>query len=286
MGKHDSSLTFFRKTLGILPSQLISHEEEVELVRNFQERGCKASLDRLVMYHMKFAFGLAAGSKILTGPSADRDDAIAEGLNALVLAAHRFKLGRVQPDGKPVRFSTYAKQSIINTLLQFGLRNSRTQVFACRSNNSRKSIGLLVELGGYEASDELFARVASNGGVTVDDVRAAHHTLVGDLWLDSQVRGDESPLTFQETIPDRSAPTEDDIIDGIDRRSAIAVMRSGLADVLDDREREILLRRTVDDPETLKQIGRSMGLSHERVRQLQARSIERMKDHMREFAPA
>lgn len=124
------------------------------------------------------------------------------------------------------------------------------------------------------------AAIAAAIGVKLRDVEQMLVRLGGDVSLDAPAKDDGRPATHVELLADESEPA--DVI--IERREASANAfedaRSALK-TLDSRERFIVENRAMtDEPMTLADIGRHLGCSRERVRQLQTRAYAKMRKHL------
>ncbi|MBC7170802.1 MAG: RNA polymerase subunit sigma, partial [Polyangiaceae bacterium] len=107
----------------------------------------------------------------------------------------------------------------------------------------------------------------------------------GDVSLDQQVYGD-STLSIVDTL-EGDLEQQDEALARRTREQALSARLEGALRVLDRRERYIVERRILSDSEmSLAALGRELGVSRERARQLEARAKAKLKLELSEFAPA
>ncbi len=199
----------------------------------------------------------------------DEMDLVQEGCEGLIAAARRFDFGR------GFRFSTYAVWWIRQAVLKAMVRNARlirlpVHLAALQSEIRRAASEYAARHGRQPGEDEL----AECLGVGPDLVRAVMRTSGEPLSLDRTL-GEDSDGTIHDVIGSR-APGPDDLASRRDVRERVA--RS--LDRLPPRERDIVVRRfglAGEEPESLARIGRDLGLSRERVRQLELRALGRLR---------
>ncbi|WP_437813977.1 sigma-70 family RNA polymerase sigma factor [Sorangium sp. So ce1078] len=204
-------------------------------------------------------------------------DLVQEGNLGLIRAADKFEYRRGH------RFGTYAawwiKQAIKRTILNQGkpvrmpvhLTAIRSQVVRARRD--------LVQERGHEPSVE---EVAERSGLSVEKVRVIGELALEPLSLDAPV-GEEGDTRFGDLLANEE-PTPADMLA---RRRLIEQTRE-LLDSLQPRERELLRRRfglDGNEDETLEEIGQSFSLTRERIRQIEAKLLEklRMRSRQREL---
>jgi len=246
-------------------THLLTAEEETNLARRARAGDSKA-LEKLVAAHLRFVFSIA-DQFVRYGCSFD--ELVSEGLLGLMEAVQRF-----DPD-RGVRLATYAALWIRALLRRYTLHNRRI-VRPPSSRAARKVIGnmasarrrLTQQLG--EEPDR--ASLAQALGVTTSDVEEIEDIMrKRDLACDGQdVAGAydvPSPLPSPEAL-------------AAERESAVhrtaAVSRALLQ--LDAREQAVITQRSLDDsPRKLGDIGADLGISRERVRQIQNAALLKMK---------
>ena len=127
----------------------------------------------------------------------------------------------------------------------------------------------------------LHEQIASEIGVSQRDVRVMDARLSGgDASLNTTQSSDEDGREWIETLEDTSDLTEEVVADAHDQE----IQRLWLAkamDSLNDRERMIVVERKLnDEPRTLESLGNELGLSKERVRQLESAALTKMRKHL------
>jgi RNA polymerase sigma-32 factor len=125
-----------------------------------------------------------------------------------------------------------------------------------------------------------FATALAMLGLDTADVEAmAGRMAAGDRSLNAPVSGDADEDWQGLLADDRAGPEEEagGVIDDERRSNLVA----GALAVLSERERGVVIaRRLVDEPKTLEQLGAEMGISKERVRQIEQVALNRMRDYI------
>jgi RNA polymerase sigma-32 factor len=201
---------------------------------------------------------------------------IQEGNIGLMQAAARF-----EPE-RDVRFSTYATWWIRSAIQDYILRN--WSIVRIGSTASQKSLffkmrHLAARLGrdGEQGPTELRDRIAEALNVKVKDVEGMETRLTqADQSLNLTI-GDEGGDEFQSLLPDEGPRPDEIVSDRIDSESRRQWLTEAL-DTLSARERTIIQqRRLVDDSLTLEELGKQLGVSKERVRQLEQRAMNKLR---------
>ncbi len=250
---------------------LLDARRERELLRRVHEGHDDAAFRELFESHLRLVVAIASR---FARAGVSLTELIAEGNLGLIEAAHRFDLSR------STRFATYAAWWIRARVRRFALGNRRVvgapSTRAARSLLSRLRTverQLVHELGRAPTREEIAAHVGASS-TDVDMVEAA---LSGrDVSLGAALDG----LDLADTRP----TPEDEAVAAELAASRGRRVRAAL-ETLDRREREIVTRRLVDDDApTLTAIGATLGLSRERVRQLEERAKRKLRTILREVA--
>jgi RNA polymerase sigma-32 factor len=264
----------------------LSREEERGLALAWSERRDEQALHRLAHAHMRLVIALAARFKNYGLPM---PDLIQEGHVGLLEAAARF-----EPE-RDVRFSTYATWWIRASIQDHILRNwsivrgGTSSAQKALFFNLRRLRARITQAAGSNASlDAVYGEIAAAVGVSKSDVATMAARLSGpdtslNAPLTEQDAGGTSDrmdfLVCEQPLPDESVETA---IDG-DRR--VRWLRQALA-VLTDRERRIIkARRLQEEAATLESLGAHLGISKERVRQIENRAIEKLRQALIERHP-
>ena len=250
-------------------------ENEVELARRWSQDQDEAALHQIIESHIRLAVAIASRFR---GSGLPLADLIQEGSIGLMEAANRF-----DPD-RGVRFSTYAGWWILYAVQNYVLRNSsivrtattprqRRLFFNMRRLKARRQ----TSFDGRLTADDR-ERIAEELDCTAEDVaRMEVHLSKPDQSLNATL-GYEDGIEQQDLIAaDTPSPEDVAIETGLGEQRA-AWIEEALAG-LNDREQHIVRHRYLtDNGTTLAEIGRSFGVSKERVRQIEARALEKMRE--------
>jgi len=245
-------------------------DEEKRLARRVK-RGDRKALKLLVESNLKFVVSFA---KRYRGCGLSFLDLINEGNLGLMEAAKRFDPGR------DVRFLTYAvwwiRQSILHALQETAGTVRLPQKQANLVQRLEKVRGRLTrEMGRRPGLDEIAAEM----GLTASQIANLMNLPGDDVSLDSQL-GDEGDFTLADRLEQDSIPSADLLLLKENFRTTLREALKELA----ERERRILsLRFGLEDqkPRTLKQIGEMMGLSRERIRQIESQALKKLKNNQK-----
>jgi RNA polymerase primary sigma factor len=244
---------------------LLTAEEEVELAKRIEEGDAEAK-ERMINSNLRLVVSLA---KRYQGQDLPLLDLIQEGILGLIRAAEKFDWRR------GYKFSTYAT-FWIRQAIQRGIANkARTiRIPVHIGQRERKIARVQRELQstlGRPPTDEEVAEAAELTVADIEELRDAARAVTS---LDRPV-GEEGETAFGDLLPSDSPEPEEEV--DISLRSE-ALMRA--LDQLPEREREVVkLRFGVNgagEPTPLRETGRRMGLSPERVRQLEGKALKRL----------
>ena len=258
----------------------LSREEEHEIALA-SVAGDESAAERLVEANLRYVVAIALQYRRYGVPLGEL---ISEGNLGLVTAVQKFDPHR------GTRFVTYAGYWIRAFVLETVVRSAsmvgggsgplRSKLFF-RLRRERARVANLVA-----DPTERIRIMAERFDTTPERMEQLLGRLEGgDLSLDVETHH-ESGLTLVDTL---THPGEDafSTFTGHERRVALEQRLSDAMGSLDPRERYIVEQRMLRDEEmSLADLGRELGVSRERARQLEARAKEKLKAHLREFAPA
>ena len=258
---------------------LLEREHEVELATKWRDEGDDRAMHELVMAYARIVVSAASRYRYY---GLSNGDLIQEGNIGLMQAAKRF-----DPD-RGVRFSTYAAWWIRASIQDHILRNwsiVRTGTTAAHKSLFFKLRRLRARIGeadGGPLSHEGRQKIAETIGVTVADVTVMEQRLSGaDGSLNAAV-SQESESEAQDFLADDRPNPEQVVIELHDGEVLSRWLNDALSE-LSPRERLIIMKRRLqDDGATLEQLGGVMGVSKERVRQLEHRALKKLKKSLEE----
>ena len=264
-----------------MAAELLDAETELSLARAWRDNGDERALHRLVSAYMRLAISMAAKYRRYGAPMSDLTQEASVGL---MKAAAKF-----DPD-RGVRFSTYAVWWIKASIQDYVMRNwslvrtgSTSSQKALFFNMRRVRARIEAELsqeGETPTSAEIQREIAEELGVPLRDVEMMEARLSGsDFSLNAQQAGEEG-REWVETLEDEAPRAEEAVSQDRDLGRARSWLRDAF-EALTERERMIIVARKLSEtPETLESLGTKLRLSKERVRQLEAQALRKMKTRL------
>ncbi|ATI43053.1 RNA polymerase factor sigma-32 [Pacificitalea manganoxidans] len=262
-----------------MQAELLDAETELQLAFAWRDHRDEAALHRLVTAYMRLAISMAAKFKRYGAPM---NDLIQEASLGLMKAADKF-----DPD-RGVRFSTYAVWWIKASIQDHVMRN--WSMVRTGSTSSQKSLffnmrRVQARLEREAASEgrkldghQLRHLISTEVGVPLADVEMMEGRLSGsDFSLNATQSSDEEGREWIETLEDDA----EQAAARVERNHDLETLRNWLVSAmgrLNERERFIVTERKLrDQPRTLESLGTELGLSKERVRQLEAAAFTKMR---------
>ena len=258
------STRYYLKEIGKIP--LLTFEEERALANKITA-GDEEAVDTMVMHNLRLVVSIA---KKYTGCGLSLLDLIQEGNTGLIEAAHKYDVN------KGFRFSTYATWWVrqkIGRALSDQSRNIRIPAHIAELvSRIKKVTGTLIQKLGRTPTEEELAAVL---GVEVDKIKVALDMSQAVSSLDVPV-GDDEETTVGDLQADKSAQNPmTSLITEANRQ----VIESVLA-TLNEREANVLRLRfgfDTDHAYTLEEIGEVLGVTRERVRQIEVKALRKMR---------
>ncbi len=257
-----------------MKAALLEPAHEASLARRWREQDDEAALHELTTAYMRLVIAMASKFRHYGLPMADL---VSEGNVGLMQAAARF-----EPE-REVRFSTYASWWIRSSIQDYVLRNwsiVRTGTTSAQKSlffNLRRLRARIADTGDAIMSVENREWVASHLGVPVRDVETMASRLSGaDRSLNAplSIDGDGE---WQDMIADEAAIPEQLVMaenDTAKRRQWIAEALKAL----NPRELHIISRRRLaEESMTLEALGGELGVSKERVRQIEHQALGKLR---------
>ncbi|NYZ16007.1 RNA polymerase factor sigma-32 [Azospirillum sp. RWY-5-1] len=257
---------------------LLTRDHEFELARKWREGADEKALHSLVRAYTRLVVATASRFRNYGLPMGDL---VQEGNVGLMQAASRF-----EPD-REVRFSTYAAWWIRSAMQDYILRNwsiVRTGTTAAQKslffNLRRLRARIENATQGQGLTREGRAWIAEELQVDIADVEAMEMRLAAsDQSLNSPV-ADGSDEDWQDFLADQRPSPEDVVIGMRDSTTRSQWLADALGE-LSPRERTIIQeRRLREEGATLEELGRELGVSKERVRQLEHRALLKLRQSM------
>ncbi len=259
-----------------MAAPLLGREEERSLALRWKHQRDEAAMHMLAKAHMRLVIALAVR---LRHYGLSLADLIQEGHVGLLEAAARF-----EPE-RDVRFSTYATWWIRASMQEFILRNwsivrggtSSTQ--KALFFNLRRIRARLAGRGGALTHGELVDEIARALGVAAADVEMMDARLSApDVSLNAPLSDDDPAAAERIELLADSRPLPDEAVAAaIDTGRRVNWLEDALAS-LSARERRVLReRRLIEKTATLEALGDQLGISKERVRQIECRAMEKVR---------
>ena len=261
------SIQMYLREIGKVP--LLNSEEEIQLAKR-SERSDQEAKQKLIEANLRLVVSIA---KRFTGKSLSLLDLIQEGNIGLFRAVEKFDYR------KGYKFSTYAtwwiRQAITRALADQS-RTIRIPVHMVETINRFKHVErqLIQDLGREPLPEE----IASEMGEPLDKILHIIKISQDTISIETSVGEDDEDSTLEDFIEDISTITPD-------RSAALELLRDYVRDVIKDltpREQKILeMRFGLKDgiAHTLEEVGQEFDVTRERIRQIEAKSLEKIKKH-------
>ncbi len=256
---------------------LLSRDHEFDLAKRWRDDGDEAALHELVRAYTRLVISTASRFRNYGLPMGDL---VQEGNVGLMQAAARF-----EPD-RDVRFSTYAAWWIRSSMQEFVLRNwsiVRTGTTAAQKAlffNLRRLRARIDDQRSGRLTDEGRRFIADELKVDVSEVESMEMRMSGgDQSLNAPI-AESGEDEWQEFLAD-TRPSPEDVVIGMRDAGTRSRWLAEAIGELSPREQVIIRqRRLQDEGATLEELGRELGVSKERVRQLEHRAMLKLRASM------
>ena len=268
--RESASLEKYLQEIG--HEELLSANEEVELAQRIRN-GDREALERLTKANLRFVVSVA---KQYQNQGLDLADLINEGNVGLIKAAEKFD------ETRGFKFISYAVWWIRQSILQAIAEQSRLVKLPLNQVNSVNKINKM--LSKFEQENERrpsIDEIAENIDLDEEKIAEAIRNASRHVSMDAPFsNGDENSLL--DVMPNADAPLADNLVEMESLRDEIAAALK----TLNERERKVLEAfYGIGQPEmTLDEIGRSLGLTRERVRQIRQKAIRQLRKNTKNKA--
>lgn len=267
----ENSLSQYLRAIKAFP--MLDADEEYMLGKRWQEDGDRDAAHRLVTSHLRLVAKIAGGYRGYGLPMADL---IAEGNLGLMQAVRKF-----DPE-RGFRLATYAMWWIKAAIQEYVLHSwslvkiGTTAIQKKLFFNLRKLRNRLQALDNGTLTDDMAASIAKTLDVAPSEVKNMAQRLVApDSSLNARFSVD-SEGEWQDFLVDSRDNQETTLSNSQETHQRSAQLRSALA-TLNPREQQILVARRLVEPSiTLEDLAGKFGISRERVRQIEARAMEKL----------
>lgn len=263
-----NSIKTYLKEIGKF--SLLTKEKEIELAKAASE-GSQEAKTALINHNLRLVVSIA---KKYMGRGLSLLDLIQEGNLGLIKAVDKYDVN------KGFKFSTYAtywiKQSISRAIME-QTRNIRIPAHIVELiSNIKKAERIFEQKYGRVPNNKELAAILN---VDVDKIKEVRIWEKDTTSLDIVI-GDDEDTTVGSFIEDKTTPLAFSTIEENDCTAAIR----GILDTLNDREKVVIKRRFgigQERAETLDEIGKALGLSRERIRQIETSALRKLRNPRR-----
>jgi RNA polymerase sigma-32 factor len=259
---------------------MLTSEEEVALARAWRETMDRASAEKLINAHLRLVAKIAAGYR---GYGLPLSDLIAEGNIGMIQAMKHY-----DPE-KGFRLSTYAmwwirasiQEHILHnwSLIKIGTTSAQRKLFF----SLRKTSAAIRKVHDDDIlAQDVLEAIAKKLKVSVEEVQHMSQRLKKDHSLNTLIhQNDENQTEWIEWLEDEKANQEINLMQKDEMKKRRALFTKAM-ECLNDRERKIIVMRRLSDPtHTLDDVSDAIGVSRERVRQIENAAFNKLQKNIR-----
>ena len=253
---------------------LLSKEDEINYIKDWQLSKNQKSLNKIVSAHLRLVISIANKFRNYGLPI---NELVQEGNVGLMQAVDKFDLDR------DVRFSTYSSWWIKAAMQTFILKNwSIVRIGTTAAQKSLffklKTIMTKIEKDNDSSFNDYHQqKLAEDIGVKFKDIEDMKGRLSGSDQSLNATFSENSELELQDLLVDQRASPEQNVILTKDTKTISNLINEALSK-LPDREKKIIgARQLSENTVTLQELGKDLGISKERVRQLENRALNKLK---------
>ena len=253
---------------------LLSKEDEINFIKDWQLSKNQKSLNKIVSAHLRLVISIANKFRNYGLPI---NELVQEGNVGLMQAVDKFDLER------DVRFSTYSSWWIKAAMQTFILKNwSIVRIGTTAAQKSLffklKTIMSKIEKDNNSSFNDYHQqKLAEDIGVKFKDIEDMKGRLSGSDQSLNATFSENSELELQDLLVDQRASPEQNVILTKDTKTISNLINEALSK-LPDREKKIIgARQLSENTVTLQELGKDLGISKERVRQLENRALNKLK---------
>lgn len=270
---NEEALSLYMEEIKKFP--ILGQDEEYELATRWKEKGDKRAMDKLIKSHLRLVAKIARG---YSGYGLSQADLIAEGNIGIMHALQHFD------PSVGYRFSTYAMWWIKSKIRDFIYNSWSIVKLAGSKDNKKVFFGLNKAkraLGINKVSDENAKLVAEKMKVDEEDIITLEKRFTNRDFSANTPMGEDSNSSYQDFIADMSQSQEEQLLEQQEHEYRKKILHEAL-NTLNKREYDIVSAYRLNTPtKSLREIGKEMNLSAERVRQIENAAFMKLQRHIR-----